>query len=100
VHIHLDRLLVEGLPAGEKQAFLRALEERMRALAADVATEGMNRSQRIVKVDAGVMRGLGGAETAAGQVVKAVRRALAPGGSAGKMRPMGAGMPGKGAGRG
>jgi hypothetical protein len=93
VHIAIDRLVVDGLPLRDKQAFVRALEEKLRALAADVATEGAGGTRRIAKVDAGGMRTGAGPEEMAAQVVKAVRRALGPRASSSKALGSGAPRP-------
>ena len=81
VEVHIDRLMVDGLPAGERAAFVQALEERLRGVAMDAARQGMTESRRIAKVDAGVLRAGAGAEKAAEQVAESLRRPLMGGSS-------------------
>ncbi len=86
VHIHIDRLVVEGMGERDKAAFVRALERRLRAMAMDVASE--SGSRRMERIDAGVMGAGSNADAAAGQVVRAVGKAL---GKPANARPGGAG---------
>jgi hypothetical protein len=80
VHIHIDRLVVDGIDAGGQQRFVRALEaqlaEAARGAAAGGAFAGTGLTRRIGRVDAGEMRAGATPERAAGQVAKAVGAAI------------------------
>ncbi|HWE85322.1 MAG TPA: hypothetical protein VG267_10290 [Terracidiphilus sp.] len=75
VHLHIDRITVDGLSAGEQRQFARALETKLRALAvADGVADGGDRN--LGAVNAGVLRRGAGANQAATQVVNAIRARL------------------------
>jgi len=80
LHLHIDRLVVEGLPAGQQRQFVRALEAQLEAQLPDVASQAFangNQSQRIPRVQAGPMRAGLTPESAAARVTTALRGAIA-----------------------
>jgi len=89
LHLHIDRLVVEGLPARSDKSFARALEAQLAKLASHGLQDAFGRAsrRRIASLDAGVMRAGATPEQAAAQVGDALRRGL------------GASAAGKGAGR-
>ena len=80
VHIHIERLVVDGIDARGQQRFVRALEaqlaESARGAAAGGVSAGDGVMRRIGRVDAGEMRAGATPERAAGQVAKAVGAAI------------------------
>ena len=80
VHIHIDRLVVDGIDARGQQRFVRALEvqlaEAVRGADAAGAFRGDGSTRHIGRVDAGEMRAGSTPERAAGQVAKAVGTAI------------------------
>jgi hypothetical protein len=85
LHLHIDRLVVEGLPAHSEKRFVRALEAQLTKLAIHGLQDAFRRGQarRIASIDAGVMRAGTSPEQAATQITAALRSGLA-GGLAGK----------------
>jgi hypothetical protein len=83
VHLHIDRIAVDGLSAVEQRQFARALETKLRALAmADGIADGGDRNLGLV--NAGVLRRGTSANQAAAQVVDAIRARLSRGSKAGQ----------------
>jgi hypothetical protein len=80
VHIHIERLVVDGIDARGQQRFVRALEAQLAEVARGAAVAGAfggnGLARRIGRVDAGEMRAGARPETAAGQVAKAVGTAI------------------------
>jgi len=80
VHIHIDRLVVDGIDARGQQRFVRALEAQLadtvRGAAAARAFQGHGFARHIGRVDAGEMRAGATPERAAGQVAKAIGTAI------------------------
>jgi hypothetical protein len=91
VHLHIDRIVVEGLPASAQQRFMRALEQGLNGFANDglaqsgfagqkPAAQGGITKSRITALDAGQIRSGAGrkatAEQAAGQIVQALQQKL------------------------
>jgi hypothetical protein len=80
VHIHIERLIVDGIDARGQQRFVRALEaqlaESARAAAEARVFAGDAIMRHIGRVDAGEMRAGATPEHAAGQVAKAVGTAI------------------------
>jgi hypothetical protein len=80
VHIHIDRLVVEGIDARGQQRFVRALEAQLAEAARGAATVGAfagnGLMRRIGRVDAGEMRAGATPERAAAQVASAVGAAI------------------------
>ena len=79
IHLHIDRITVEGLSAGEQRRFARALETELHALAAEagVGAIAAGDDRRIRSVNAGVVLPGVSANRAAAQVAKSIRRSLA-----------------------
>jgi len=79
LHLHIDRLVVDGLPAQGKQRFVRALEAQLTRLAQDgmPTAFAVGRARRIASLDAGPMRAGATPEQAAAQVTAALRGSLA-----------------------
>lgn len=79
LHLHIDRLLVEGLPAHGEKRFVRALEAQLTKLASDGASAAFagSRVRRMAKLDAGQLRAGATPEQAAAQVTSALRTGLA-----------------------
>ena len=75
VHLHIDRLVGEGVDARGRERFVAALEQQMTELASGLAAGAVD-GRRIGRVDAGVLRAGATPEQAAGQVGGAVRAAL------------------------
>jgi hypothetical protein len=80
VHIHIERLVVDGIDERGQQRFVRALEAQLAESARGAAAAGVFAGdgvmRRIGRVDAGEMRAGVTPERAAGQVVKAVGAAI------------------------
>jgi len=78
LHIHIDRMVVEGLPLMGQRRFVRALETQLTQMANDglpnVFTGG---ARHIPAVDAGRLRAGATPEQAASQVTAALRSGLA-----------------------
>ncbi len=77
LHIHIGRMVVEGLPAGQ-QRFVRALETQLAKMASDglpnVFTGG---ARHIAALDAGLVRTGATPEQVAAKVIAALRMGLA-----------------------
>jgi len=82
LHIHIDRMVVEGLSPLGQQRFVRALQTQLSRMASDglpnLFTGG---ARRISARDAGRLRTDATPEQAAGQVAAALRAGLAGKGS-------------------
>jgi hypothetical protein len=80
VHIHIERLVVDGIDARGQQRFVRELEAQLAESALGAAAAGAfagnGLERRIGRVDAGEMRAGATPERAAGQVAKAVGSAI------------------------
>jgi hypothetical protein len=80
VHIHIERLVVDGIDARGQQRFVAALEAQLAEAACGAAAAeafaGDGVMRRIGRVDAGEMRSGATPERAAGQVAKAVGTAI------------------------
>ena len=79
LHLHIDRLVVEGIPAQGRQRFLGALESQLTKLASEGLRDALagGRKRRIAALDAGVLRAGATPEQAAAQVTAALRNGLA-----------------------
>jgi len=79
LHLHIDRLVVDGIAAQGKQRFVRALEAQLTRLAQDGLPAALagGRVRRIGQLDAGPMRAGSTPEQAAAQVTAALRGSLA-----------------------
>ena len=79
LHIHINRMVVEGLPARAQQGFVRALEKQLGQMACDglpAAFYGAT-SRRIATLDAGRLGPGATPEEAAAQVTAALRSGIA-----------------------
>lgn len=78
LHLAIDRIVVEGLPASERRRFIGALEERLREFAQDALPQAIADSARrsIPSLSVGQPRREFAAEDAALQVVNTIRRGL------------------------
>jgi len=78
VHLHIDRITVEGLSATEQRRFARVLEAQLHAFAegggADAIAGGGDRTIRTL--NAGKLAPRASASGAAAQVVKTLRQSL------------------------
>lgn len=79
LHLHIDRLVVEGVPAHGRQRFVGALESELTKLASDGLAGALagSRKREIASLDAGTLRHGATPEQAAKQVTSALRRGLA-----------------------
>lgn len=77
LHLHIDRIVVDGLPASAQQRFVRALKSGLTEMAENGIPPGLSAGKRrISSLDAGQLaRGASG-EQAAGQVLRAIQQNL------------------------
>lgn len=78
LHLAIDRIVVEGLPASGQRQFVSALEEKLGALAAIGIPEELagNARRRIESLSAGHLRPQATAAEAAIQVANSIWRSL------------------------
>jgi hypothetical protein len=78
LHLAIDRVVVEGLPASGQRRFVRAVEERLRELARSGIAEAFARDtrSRIQSLSAGQLRPGATPDQAALQVVNSIRQSL------------------------
>ena len=78
VHLHIGRIVVEGLPKAQQRQFARVLEERLHAWAASGAASQLSSSAHteIPSLDAGLLRPGATASQAAMQVVNSIARSV------------------------
>lgn len=77
LHLHIDRLVVDGLPASSKASFVRALEGQLTTLAeAHAETVFTQPSHRIDRPLTQVMQPRATAEQAAAQVAGLISHSL------------------------
>ena len=80
VHIHIERLVVDGIDARGQQRFVSALEAQLagsaRVAAASGAFAGYGSARRIGRVDAGEILAGATPDRAARQVAKAIGSAI------------------------
>ena len=88
VHLHIDRIVVDGLPEARQRQFARALDEQLRQWAASGAASEMtgNRRVRIPALNAWLLKPGATASEAARQVVNSVARLLGAIGQSGNAR--------------
>jgi hypothetical protein len=79
LHIHIQRMVVEGLPAHGQQRFVRALETQLTKMASNGFANAFTGSgaRRIATLDAGRLGANATPEQAAGQATAALRNRLA-----------------------
>lgn len=77
LHLHVDRIVVEGLPEAAQHRFTQALKSGLNRIAEEGLPAGMSTSRRrISSVNAGPVPPGCSAERAAGQVVRAIRQSI------------------------
>jgi hypothetical protein len=83
LHIHIDRLVVEGLAPNAQRQFVSALETQLAAHLPELAKPAFFRgqSQSIARVNAGEMRAGSTPERAATQITTALNKAITAGGT-------------------
>ena len=80
LHIHIDRLLVEGLTAGQQRRFVRALETQLEAQLPQLAGQAFasgRPSQHIPRLNVAAPGSGSSPERAASQITSALRGAIA-----------------------
>lgn len=84
LHLHIDRVVVEGLPASRQQEFVRALRSRLSAMADGGVADALTGSaaRKITNLNAGTLHPNATADQAANKVVSAIGRSVAGGGEA------------------
>ncbi len=77
LHLHIDRIVVAGLPASAQQRFVQALKSGLTEMAENGIPPGLSVGKRRISfLDAGQLpRGASG-ERAAGQVLRAIQQNL------------------------
>lgn len=75
LHLHIDRIVVDGLPAGSQRRFVRALEQQISEAAASLPLAAMT-SRRLRTLHAGTLRPGSTPEQAAAQVVRRLMQSL------------------------
>jgi hypothetical protein len=78
LHLHIDRIVVEGLPEAGHRQFRSALETQLRDLAESGIADrfSANARKRIQSLDAGKLRPGATPAQAAAQVAKAIRQGI------------------------
>jgi hypothetical protein len=86
LHLHIDRIVVEGLPASRQHQFVRALEGQLTQMAENGLDTAFTRCEqhRIASLNAGQLRPGATAEQAAAQVVNSLTQSISAGGEARK----------------
>ena len=80
LHLHIERIVVEGMAASAQHNFVASLERELTQMASQSlqpVLSGTNR--RIASINAGVMRSGNSAEHAAQQVVQAIQAKISGG---------------------
>jgi len=88
VHLHIGRIVVEGLPKAQQRQFARVLEERLHAWAASGAASQLSSGAHveIPALDAGLLRPGATASQAAMQVVNSIACSVGAGGQGDSLR--------------
>lgn len=90
LHLHIDRIVVDGLPASGQRRFARALEAQLQALAESGIADNFTRNtrKRLQALEVSQMRPGATPEQAAAQVVRSIRQSVfSKSQSAGAARP-------------
>jgi hypothetical protein len=76
LHLAIDRIVVDGLPASGRHRFVSALQQRLREAAQNGISEefGRDADKRIQSLSAGRLRPKATPDEAAQQVVNAIRQ--------------------------
>ncbi|HWG19559.1 MAG TPA: hypothetical protein VG225_03450 [Terracidiphilus sp.] len=79
LHLHIDRIVVEGLSAADQRQFAAALEAQLRDLAGSGIANQLsgNVRRRMASLDAGWLRPGATPKQAAMQVVESIRQSIA-----------------------
>jgi len=82
LHLHIDRIVVDGLPENGQPQFLRALESQLLELAESGIADQFSRNtrRRLQSIDAGQLRLGSSPAQAAAQVTAAIRQTISPSG--------------------
>jgi hypothetical protein len=80
LHLHIDRIVIDGLPAHEQRRFARVLEAHLDEFARSGIADRFTANTRkaIQSLNAGTLRNGATAEHAAAQVVQSLRQSIAP----------------------
>ncbi|MGB6691940.1 MAG: hypothetical protein WBE76_29200, partial [Terracidiphilus sp.] len=78
LRLHIDRIVVEGLPEAGQRQFASALEAQLRELAGSGIADGFsgNTRKRIQSLDAGQLRPGATPAQAAAQVANSIRQSI------------------------
>jgi hypothetical protein len=85
VHLHIDRLVVEGLPEAQQRQFARSLEQQLRAWAVSGVTR--NSRVRVQTLSAGILKPGATASEAASQVIHSLTHRLGGSAHSGPAKP-------------
>jgi hypothetical protein len=79
IHLHIDRMVVQGLPPHAQQRFVRAIEKQLAHMVEAQAPQGLaaGGSRRIASLDAGRLPRGASPEQAARQITAALHGQLA-----------------------
>jgi hypothetical protein len=85
LHMTIDRIVVDGLPASGRHRFVGALQQRLRDAAQNGISEefGRDADKRVQSLNAGRLRPKATPDEAAQQVVNAIRQHLGADGGSG-----------------
>jgi hypothetical protein len=86
LHLHIDRIVVEGLSESGQRRFARVLESQLQALAESGIADHFTRNtrKRLQALDVGQLRAGATAEQAAAQVIRSIRQSVFGKGQAGQ----------------
>lgn len=78
LHLHIDRIVVEGLSESGQRRFARALEAQLHALAESGIADSFTRTtrKRIQSLEVGQLRPGATPEQAAAQVIRSIRQSV------------------------
>lgn len=78
LHLHIDRIVVEGLPESGQRRFRRALEAQLQELAESGIADGFegNLRKHIKALNTGQLRSGATPEQAAAQVARSIRQSV------------------------
>jgi hypothetical protein len=78
LHLHINRIVVEGLPESGQRRFMRSLEAQLYELAESGIADAFPRNtrKRIQVLNAGQLRSGATPEQAAAQVVRSIRQSV------------------------
>lgn len=78
LHLHIDRIVVEGLSESGQRRFVRVLESQLHALAESGIADGFTRNtrKRLQMLEVGQLRHGATPEQAAAQVIQSIRQSV------------------------